>query len=161
GDLVRTGMGAMTNAPTWQLYRYGFGPSWDQMFVQSNFGVVTKLGLWMMREPETMLGIDMEFDKADDLEWIVDTLAPLRRDGILRRAPPMGSWLRGAAVLPTRAGWYDKPGALPDSVIDAIRKKFSMGWWSLSMRFYGPEEITAATAKVVRKAFNGRPVLSI
>ncbi|MFO7277710.1 MAG: FAD-binding oxidoreductase [Pseudomonadota bacterium] len=161
GDLVRTGMGAMSNAPTWQLYRYGYGPAWDQMFVQSNFGIVTKLGLWMMREPETMVGIDMEFDKPDDLEWIVDTVAPLRREGILQQSPSIGSWLRGAAVLTTRAEWYDKPGALPDSVIDAIRRKFNMGWWSLSMRFYGPEEITEATAKVVRRAFNGRPVLSI
>jgi 4-cresol dehydrogenase (hydroxylating) len=161
GELVRTGMGAMANAPTWQLYRYGFGPAWDQMFVQSNFGVVTKLGLWLMRRPESVLGFDFEFDQPDDLEWVVDTLAPLRRDGIIQQAPSIGNWLRGAAVVTTRAEWYDKPGALPDSVIDAIRKHFNIGWWSVSTRFYGPLELTAATAKIVERAFKGRPVLSM
>jgi 4-cresol dehydrogenase (hydroxylating) flavoprotein subunit len=32
GALVRTGMGAMKGSPSWQLYRNGFGPGWDQMF---------------------------------------------------------------------------------------------------------------------------------
>ena len=34
GKLVRTGMGAMANGRAAQLFRYGFGPSWDQLFVQ-------------------------------------------------------------------------------------------------------------------------------
>ena len=44
---------ARAKAPTWQLYRYGFGPAWDQLFVQSNFGIVTKVGMWLMPEPES------------------------------------------------------------------------------------------------------------
>ena len=161
GDLVRTGMGAMAGAPTWQLYRFGFGPAWDQMFVQSNFGVVTKLGLWLMPEPESMLGFDFEFDKPEDLEWVVDTLAPLRREGIIQQSPSIGNWLRAAAVLTTRGQWTDKPGALSDSVIDAIRKKFNIGWWSVQVRAYGPLDITEATARVIERAFNGKPVLSV
>jgi 4-cresol dehydrogenase (hydroxylating) len=105
GDLVRTGMGAMANAPSWQLYRYGFGPSWDQMFVQSNLGIVTKMGLWLMPEPESMRGIDMEFDKADDLEWLIDVLAPLRRDGARRGGridPGAGPRLLRRPQLPRR-----------------------------------------------------------
>ncbi len=160
GDLVRTGMGAMAGAPTWQLYRYGFGPAWDQMFVQSNFGIVTKMGLWLMPEPESLRGFDLEFDKPEDLEWVVDTVAPLRRDGTLQQSPSIGNWLRQAAVLTTRKEWYDQPGALPDSVIEAIRKRFNIGWWSISVRFYGPDEVTAASEKVVSRAFEGRPVLS-
>ena len=160
GDLVRTGMGAMAGAPTWQLYRYGFGPAWDQMFVQSNFGIVTKLGIWLLPEPESLRGFDLEFDRPEDLEWVVDTVAPLRRDGTLQQSPSIGNWLRAAAVLTTRKEWYDKPGALPDPVINAIRKRYNMGWWSLSVRFYGPAEVTAASEKVVAKAFDGRPVLS-
>ncbi len=42
-------------------------------------------------------------------------------------------------MLTTRKEWYDKPGALPDDVIAAIRKRFNMGWWSISLRFYGYE----------------------
>jgi len=160
GDLVRTGMGAMAKAPTWQLYRYGYGPAWDQMFAQSNFGIVTKLGLWLMPEPQAMHGIDMEVDKPEDLEWLVDTVAPLRREGLLVQSPSIGNWLRAAAVLTRRADWYDKPGALPDSVITAIRKKFNIGWWSISMRFYGRPEVNEASMKVIDRVFAGKPVLS-
>jgi 4-cresol dehydrogenase (hydroxylating) len=156
GEFMRTGMGAMSNAPTWNLYRYGFGPAWDQMFVQSNFGVVTKMGIWLMPAPESMIGLDIEMENADDLGWAVDLIAPMRRDGLLQQSPSLGSWLRGAAVLTTRRDWYDKPGALPDDVIAAIRKKFGIGWWSANMRLYGYEEVTEAQAKVISRAFAKR-----
>jgi len=44
GELLRTGMGAMPGAKTWQQYKSGFGPWIDGIFSQSNFGVVTKMG---------------------------------------------------------------------------------------------------------------------
>ena len=88
----------------------------------------------------------MELDKADDLGWAVDLIAGIRRDGLLQQSPSIGSWLRGAAVLTTRKEWYDKPGALPDDVIAAIRKRFNIGWWSISLRLYGYEAVNEAAA---------------
>lgn len=156
GELVRTGMGAMTDSPSWNLHPYGFGPHWDQMFMQSNFGVVTKVGMWLMPKPETIVSLDMELDKADDLGWAIDTLAPMRRDGLLQQSPSIGNWLRAAAVLTNRTDWYHGPGALPDSVIDAIRAQFGLGWWSVNLRFYGYEEVTTATAAKVKSIFASR-----
>ena len=156
GDLVRTGMGAMTGSPNWNLYRYGFGPAWDQMFVQSNFGVVTKAGLWLMPAPESMIGLDLELENVDDLGWAVDLIAGMRRDGLLQQSPSIGSWLRGAAVLTTRKEWYDKPGALPDDVIAAIRKRFGIGWWSISLRLYGHEAVNEAAAGIIQAQFAKR-----
>ncbi|MBC7985999.1 MAG: FAD-binding oxidoreductase [Sphingomonadaceae bacterium] len=161
GGLVRTGMGAMAGGKTWQLYRHGYGPSWDAMFCQSNFGIVTKLGLWLMSAPETVVGVDLEFDQPDDLGWVVDTVAPLRRDGVIQQSPSMGSWLRSAAVLTTRDEWTDDPGPLGDSVIGAIRDRFGIGWWSLQLRCYGPREMTRAALDVIKRAFNARPVLAM
>ena len=158
GDLVRTGMGAIGSGKTWQLYKPGFGPSWDTMFCQSNLGIVTKLGLWLMPEPESVLGFNIDVDKPDDLGWLIDTLAPLRREGILQQSPSIGNWLRAAATMTTRDQWA-KPGQpLDDKIIAAIRRKFRIGWWGVTLRFYGPTDITEATARVVQKAFNGKPV---
>lgn len=156
GEFLRTGMGAMSGSSTWQLYRYGFGPSWDQMFVQSNLGVVTKMGLWLMPAPEQMISLAMELDQPDDLGWIVDLVAPMRRDGLVQQSPSIGSWLRGAAVLTSRKQWYDKPGALPDDVIAAIRKRFNIGWWSMDLRLYGYEDINEAAVRVIQKQFARR-----
>ena len=49
---MRTGMGAMEGNKAWHCYKRGLGPTPDQMFMQSNFGIVTKMGYWLMPEPE-------------------------------------------------------------------------------------------------------------
>ena len=54
GELLRTGMGAMPDNSSWHLYRRGLGPTLDQLFMQSNFGVVVKAGVWLMPWPETL-----------------------------------------------------------------------------------------------------------
>jgi 4-cresol dehydrogenase (hydroxylating) len=161
GELVRTGMGAMSGSPMWQLYRYGYGPSWDQMFVQSNFGIVTRLGLWLMPEPEAVFGMDVEMDRAEDLGPLIDALSPLRREGVLQQNPTIGNWLRAATILTTRTQWTDKPGALEDSVIDAIRKKFGMGWWGVSLSVYGRESVTRASYAILEQAIKSIHPLSI
>jgi 4-cresol dehydrogenase (hydroxylating) len=160
GEVVRTGMGAFAGANTWGLYPYGFGPAWDQVFVQSNFGIVTKANLWLMDEPESLMGMDVEFDRPEDLKAMVDTIGPLRREGLLRQSPSIGNWMRAAAVLTTRQEWTDQPGALSDSVIDAIRKRFNIGWWGVSLRLYGREEVNKASYKVLEKAMGDiKPML--
>jgi len=44
GEVLRTGMGALPNAKTWQQNKYGYGPFVDGLFKQSSLGVVTKMG---------------------------------------------------------------------------------------------------------------------
>lgn len=67
GELFRTGMGALPGNNTWQSFPYGFGPmsEYEQpgsgldtvltghsgLFSQSNFGVVTKIGMALMPDP--------------------------------------------------------------------------------------------------------------
>jgi 4-cresol dehydrogenase (hydroxylating) flavoprotein subunit len=160
GDLVRTGMGAIAGSKTWNLYRNGFGPGWDTMFCQSNLGVVTKLGLWLMPEPEAVAGYDYEFDKPDDLGWAIDTIMPLRRDGLIQQSPSIGNWLRSAAVMTTRDQWTSDKGLLDDKVVTAIRDRFKIGWWSVQVRFYGHLDVVEASMKVLDRAFDKKPILS-
>ncbi len=160
GDLVRTGMGAMQGSPTWNLYRNGFGPGWDAMFCQSNFGIVTKLGLWLMPEPEAVAGYDYEFDKPDDLGWAIDTIMPLRREGLIQQSPSIGNWLRSAAVMTTREQWTSDKGPLDEKVVTAIRERFKIGWWSVQIRFYGHLDVVEASMRVLDRAFDKQPILS-
>jgi len=43
--VVADGNGAMPDNKSWHLYRRGLGPTLDQLFMQSNFGVVVKMGV--------------------------------------------------------------------------------------------------------------------
>ena len=161
GQVVRTGMGAMATSPTWNLYRFGFGPSWDQMFAQSNFGVVTRAGMWLMPEPESVIGMDVEMDQADDIGPLIDAIAPLRREGVIQANPTIGNWMRAAAIVTRRTDWTDKPGALSDEVIAAIRKKFGMGWWGVSLRLFGRESVNRANYAILEPAIAALKPMSI
>src|SRR5262249_23835655 len=47
GEVIRTGMGAMAGNQAWHAHRRGFGPAVDGLFMQSNLGIVTKMGKWL------------------------------------------------------------------------------------------------------------------
>jgi 4-cresol dehydrogenase (hydroxylating) len=78
GEVMRTGMGALPGSDTWQLFPYGFGPSPDGMFTQSNLGIATKMGIALMPRPSASMSFLITFDNENDLERIVDIMLPLR-----------------------------------------------------------------------------------
>jgi 4-cresol dehydrogenase (hydroxylating) len=153
GALVRTGMGAMPDNPTWHTARHGFGPDWDLMFTQSNFGIVTRAGMWLMPEPEATLGMSMELPNAGDIAWLVDTLGRLRTAGIIRQSTTIRNFMRAAAMSSQRQEWYDGEGALPDAVIEQILRKLEVGWWNVNLRLYGLPEANEAHARYIADAF--------
>jgi len=161
GELLRTGMGAMDGSKTWQSYQHGFGPSWDQAFVQSNFGVVTKMGLWLMPEPEMTLRAKIELPNADDIEWAINELHQLRLNNVVDHNFVFGNYLHDAAVLSQRSEWYDGKGALPDAVADKMMKHYDIGWWRFTLSVFGHEGIVRAKEQLVRKALEphlGKPI---
>jgi 4-cresol dehydrogenase (hydroxylating) len=153
GDLVRTGMGAMKDNKTWPLFKFGFGPAWDQVFVQSNYGVVTKAGFWLMPEPEMTASFAMGLPNKEDLGWAIDTLTPLRLDRTIDQSVGITSYMQSATLNQQRKEWYEGPGAMPDEVIAAIIKKNNVGWWNFNLRLYGTEAVVTANRKRVEDAF--------
>lgn len=127
GEVMRTGMGAMPGSNTWQLFPYGFGPYADGIFTQSNFGIVTKMGLWLMPEPEGAQVFMFTFPREEDLEALVDIIRPLRIKQVIANFPHLRHVLQEAAVYGTKATYYDGPGAVPDHLIDEISSKLWMG----------------------------------
>jgi 4-cresol dehydrogenase (hydroxylating) len=156
GDLVRTGMGAMSGSVGWQHYKYGYGPSWDQMFCQSNFGVVTKAGLWLQPEPEMTAKVDLAFPNFDDAAWAIDILADLRRRDVIQHNIVFGSPVRMASAMTQRAEWYDGPGSLPDEACERMMKKYGIGWWNAKISFYGHATTVKANVELMRSLFEKR-----
>ena len=153
GDLVRTGMGAMTGNHAWHLFPFGFGPTWDLMFSQSNLGIVTKLGMWLMPSPESSLALTMNIPKEDDIGWVVDTLAPLKISGLIDQSLFIPSWLGHLVLMGQRKDFYDGPGPIPEARVDEILKQHRLGYWTASVRLYGQEAVNRAKAEVIKKAF--------
>src|SRR3546814_6634468 len=78
GQVVRTGQGGISNSKHWQISKHGLGPQFDGMFTQSNFGVVTKLGIWLMPEPPGYKPFMITFPREEDLEQIFEITRPLK-----------------------------------------------------------------------------------
>ena len=100
GDLLRTGSGAIPDSDAWQDYHYGVGPTVDGLFAQSNFGIVTKMGFWLMPLPETYLNGTVTVPRYQDLQAMIDEVSYLE-DSFLIGMPQFGSPAGGGLFSPS------------------------------------------------------------
>ena len=156
GELLRTGMGAMPGAQTWQQYKFGYGPWIDGMFSQSNFGVVTKMGLWLMPMPDAYLTGTVTAPRWNDLIPLVDTLNYLENSGVSNGMPGFGMPVRGgfgAPQDPELAGLLASAGAGSPEGLDAYVARTGRACWSCTVKFYGPAKAIAASWEYAREMF--------
>lgn len=78
GEIVRTGMGAMPKSSCSAVFKYGYGPWVDNLFMQSNLGVVTQMGIWLMPTPPQTRIFSYTARKSDDLAALIDIAGALR-----------------------------------------------------------------------------------
>jgi len=156
GDLLRTGMGALPAAKTWQQYKYGFGPYIDGIFSQANFGVVTKMGVWLMPEPEAYREGMVSVPKHDDLIPFVETLSYLRDSDVLR-----GTMLLESPVLNYRASQggtvLDVPGGPSIADMEKIGAEKNLPYWRVVARFWGAQNVIDAQWEYTKEKFSAIP----
>ena len=153
GDVVRTGMGAMSASRSWQLYKPGFGPSLDGIFGQSNLGVVTKMGLWLMPRPERWAAVDVSMPEAEDLGALIDVCRPLKLSGTIQTVVSTADVLGIASFIGPRSDWYTGEGPIPESVELDIKERFGLGRWNQQFGLYGSARELAARLADVRDAY--------
>ncbi|MFM1885879.1 MAG: hypothetical protein RL026_1036 [Pseudomonadota bacterium] len=144
GRIVRTGMGAMDGGKAWALCKHGFGPSWDQFIVQSNFAIVTKLCLWLKPEDEAAITVDVKLDRPDELEWYTEATTGLRQRGVLDGLVRVTSYQASATVPTLRKEWYHGRDSIPDEVIERIKQRYNIGWWNGPLRLAGYADVCEA-----------------
>ena len=163
GTVMRTGMGALPGAKTWQQYKFGYGPWIDGMFSQSNFGVVTKMGFWLMPEPEAYLSGTVTVFKHDDLAPMVDILNELENNGIYNGMPFFGSPLQGPLdpgealrnpMAPGVQALFAKPGGPTPADFEAYCAANNVGYWAVKLQFYGPPEVIQAQWNYSKRKFS-------
>ena len=152
GSLVKTAMGGPQNSKTWQCYRWGYGPWVDGLFTQSNLGIVTKIGLWLMRKPKSTMTFVVGFDQIGTASKALEVIRDLRMDGII----DIGLVFHlgyGVAMTQRRKAVYQGPGSIPDEVWQGIAKQINIPLWSAAGTLYGTDEQIAVNAKLVKQAF--------
>ena len=154
GDIVRTGMGAVPNSDSWQDFRYGAGPTIDYLFAQSNFGIVTKMGFWLMPLPETHLTGTVTAPRYQDLEPLIQEVSyqeDLGLIGMPRYGSPIGGGMM-APPSPALAALMQNGWPSVDALENFVRSQNKPAW-SVTLQFYGPEESVRAGWQAAKRRF--------
>lgn len=167
GEIVRTGMGALPGSQTWGQFKMGMGPILDGIFSQSNFGVVTKMGIWLMPAPEAFMHGMVMASRYDELHAVVELLKYVENTGLAPGAPEMGSPLLGISNYTKHLvdAFYDGPPQLQKQHADLVAKarvgysaefqKYgqdnNIPYWVLNLKFYGPPKVIQAQWEVVQE----------
>ncbi|KAK2736472.1 hypothetical protein FQN55_001649 [Onygenales sp. PD_40] len=147
GSIVRTGMGGLDNSKCWPLFRGGYGPTYDSMFNQSNFGIVTKMSLWASPAPEGFMSCHADFENETDLAAVVDTFRELLMKEAIQNHPVIGNITREIGRRGCRKQFFDGDGAIPYARLKELQKEFGCGFWDTNFGLYGPREIIEANYK--------------
>jgi (+)-pinoresinol hydroxylase len=176
GEIMRTGMGALPGSKTWQEYKSGFGPWIDGMFSQSNFGVVTKMGFWMMPQPDSYFSGIVTVPRHNDLVPLVRILNYLENTRATNGMPDLGSPLLGIPMLSEFAARFDqgsspfdrpqdaeltaliaKAGGEMSPELDDYAQTKGIGYWNCKLSFYGAPKANAANWAFAKEKFSEIP----
>ncbi|MEZ5548498.1 MAG: FAD-binding oxidoreductase [Pseudomonadales bacterium] len=153
GQVLKTGMGGVPNSNTWQVFKWGYGPYLDGIFTQSNMGIVTKLGLWLMPAPPAFKPFMVKFPDDGDIVKIVETIRPLRIAQVIPNAVVIAHALWEAGSTVVRKDYYTGDGSISDAAIAQIRREHNLGAWSVYAGLYGTAEQVELNWKMVSQAF--------
>lgn len=149
GEVLRTGMGGVKGSNTWQVFKWGYGPYLDGLFTQSNFGIVTKMGLWLMPEPEVYKPFAIKYRNDKDIVDLVELFRPLSISGVIPNGVVFVGTLYEASATVRRSDYTTDKGPTPKAVIQRIRDEHKIGAWTAYGALYGTREQVDVNWKIV------------
>jgi 4-cresol dehydrogenase (hydroxylating) len=157
GRVLRTADGALPGSRTWHVAKYGYGPFLDGLFLQSNFGIVTRLGVWLMPRPPAIRAFFFLFPDDEDFGEIIDLVRPLKLNNLVPTLIKVTSDLYGLGTV--TAYPFERTGGrtpLPDAVRRELQREHSIGAWCVSGAFYGASDEATLPFVERMKAHFGR-----
>ncbi|KAK4117126.1 vanillyl alcohol oxidase [Canariomyces notabilis] len=161
GELLRTGMGALpgkdgADNPTWQSFQPAYGPYSDGIFSQSNFGIVVRMGMWLMPETGHQSYL-ITFPREEDFPAIVDIIRPLAQQRVLGNIPQLRHAVQELATTGRlKTDFYDGTGPVPRDVIRKHAATLPLGdvSWIFYGTQYGDPASIAKQLDLIRDAFS-------
>ena len=155
GRVLQTGFGRFANAQARWVYPWGVGPWIDGLFTQSSFGIITRLGIWLLPKPQRCLAFAMKIAEHGQLAALIDRLRWLRLHGVLNSTVHVANDLRvisASQSYPVAAAQGIFP--LPESVRNKLRRQAGIGLWNVMGALYGTRSAVAAARKEVRRTLS-------
>lgn len=156
GEVVRTGDGSLDNENpvNWHVSKYSFGPILDGLFTQSNYGIVTRAGFWLMPRPPVSKSFHFVFEDDDAIGKIIDLCRPLKMSNFVPSLFRISNDLYSLGTEMTNPEYGQSKGKSSISAEGRkrLRREASLGAWQVSGCFYGGSE--AAVAPMIERVKN-------
>ncbi len=144
GSLLRTGDGALNSSSisNWHTSKYSFGPILDGLFTQSNYGIVTRMGVWLSPRPPLVKSFHFTYEEDDDLEEIVELCRPLKLSNFVPTLFRVTNDLYACGSEGESPEYRISGGkkSISDEGRRALRLKHGIGAWTVSGAFYGASD---------------------
>jgi len=144
GRLIRTGMGAMPNSDSWQLFKYGFGPYVDGTFTQSSLGIITKVGIWLMPKAPAYKPFALQLPTEAAMNQAVEIMRGMKINMLVPNTVTVASAQSDALQFADQE--IEKIGSN-----DEAAKKHQLGTWNM----YGALYNIPANVDFLWQAING------
>lgn len=159
GKIIKTGFGHYENAQTANIYKHGVGPSFDGLFAQSNYGIVTSACCDLMPRMPHMACIATIKDESE-LPKLIDALAKLKADGVIQTVVHVGNVMRSKITITPLI--YEQllehgmpAGEKTRELANDMFAKQGFGPWSAMAGILGTPSQLRVARKEIRKALRG------
>jgi 4-cresol dehydrogenase (hydroxylating) len=157
GETLGTGLTRFPSASAGPLYKWGVGPSIDGLFSQSNLGIVTRMTIWLMPEPEYFQAYYFKCESAEALGQSIEALRPLRLNGTIRSSSHIANDYKLISGL-RQYPWEETGGETPlrGEPLEKLRRELKIGAWSGSGALYGTKVQVEEAGRLLRIALEGK-----
>ncbi len=155
GKVIQTGLSRYQNAKAKHLQKYGVGASFDELFVQSNLGIVTQLTLWLMPRP----AFYQQFfcTVSSPLQWIntLQQLQVLKLNGVIDTIISCFNDYKIISILQQYPYKITQKTPLPNFYKNVLIKKIGGGKWFIEGCICGATElIVAEKQRLIQQSLN-------
>ena len=153
GSVIDTGVASQEgNKGAAHLYKWGVGPYVEGLFSQSNYGIVTQAGIWLMRKPEDYAIFSLNIPDNAALAKCMDTVRELMLCGVI---PETGRFSNSVAILTLLTQAIDEgvepKQAVSRAQVEALKRKYHVPGWTGSFGIYGKAPVVKASRQIARK----------
>jgi 4-cresol dehydrogenase (hydroxylating) len=145
GRMIQTGYSSAPGCKLASLDRWAPGPNLDGLFSQSNFGIVTKVTVWLMPAPEYVREVAFSLPTQAAFAKAIDSLRPLKMDGTIRFGPRFDNEYRLIESY-LHYPWEKMNGETPLSkeCVADMQRQLNAPLWSGVIGLYGSRAQVAA-----------------
>jgi 4-cresol dehydrogenase (hydroxylating) len=149
GEVLRTGDGSIDRPGdpsaddglvNWHVSKYAFGPILDGLFAQSNYGIVTRLGVWFLPRPPAIRSFHFAFPDDADLEEVIELCRPLKMSNFVPTLFRVANDLYVIGSEQPSPAYAASNGtrSISDDERKDLQRAHGLGSWNVSGAFYGP-----------------------